>query len=176
MFAPKRFRPHTARRKRMGSLSSVCSVGRGRRSQRRGVAIVESIPCLMVLLIITFGTIEVCAGIYVKQSLVIAAYEGVRAGVGRGTTNQQIIDRAEEILAFRNITWNESDPNYGVFIITPNDAPVDELDALDPITVHIVVPSTGNSSPIFNHMLNRDIDGSATMVREFDPPAALSGS
>lgn len=149
---------------------------RGR--QRTGTSTVECAICLLVLVPIIFGTLEVCAGFLVKQSLTVSAYEGVRSGVGRSTTNADILTRTAQILKFRNISlggastteFAKTGDQYGIFLITPGNLPVEKLDALDPITVRIVAPSDGNATPIFEHLLNRSIEASATMVREFDSP------
>jgi hypothetical protein len=149
-----------------------------RRTNRRGAATVECTFCLLVLLPIIFGTLEVCAGYLVKQSLTVSSFEGVRAGVGRGTTNADILVRTAQVLEFRNISLGDASTTefaqpgdeHGIFLITPGNLPVEDLDALDPITVRVVAPSTGNATPIFNHLLSRSIEASTTMVREFDSP------
>ena len=146
---------------------------------RTGSAAVECTICLLVLLPIIFGTLETCAGFLVKQSLTVSAFEGVRAGVGRGTTNADILVRTAQVLEFRNVdlgsasTTEFAQPGaqHGIFLITPGGLPVEQLDALDPITVRIVAPAAGNATPIFEHLVNRNIEASATMVREFDSPA-----
>lgn len=151
---------------------------RPRTSNRAGAAAVECAICLLVLIPIIFGTLETCAGFLVQQSLTVSAFEGVRAGVGRGTTNADVLLRTAQILAFREITLGEASTTefaqpgaqHGIFLITPDGEPVEELDALDPITVRIVAPAAGNATPIFENLLNRDIEASVTMVREFDKP------
>lgn len=143
-----------------------------------GAATVECAICLLVLIPLIFGTLESCAGYLVKQSLTVSAYEGVRAGVGRATTNADILTRTAQILEFRNVSLGEASmtefaqpgDDYGIFLITRDGLPVQDLDALDPITVRIVAPSGENATPVFKHMLNRNIEASATMVREFDKP------
>ncbi len=143
-----------------------------------GTATVECAICLLVLIPIIFGTLESCAGYLVKQSLAVSAYEGVRAGVGRATTNADILTRTAQILEFRNVSLGEASTTefaqpgdqFGIFLITRDGLPVEDLDALEPITVRIVAPSGENATPVFEHLLNREIEASATMVREFDKP------
>ena len=143
-----------------------------------GVASVECAICLLVLLPIILGTLEICAGYLVKQSLTVSAYEGVRSGVGRGTTNADILIRTAQTLEFRNIDLGEASTTefakpgdeYGIFLITPGNLPVEQLDGLDPITVRVVAPSAENATPIFENLFARKISASATMVREFDSP------
>ena len=151
-----------------------------RKQNRSGAAAVECTFCLLLLLPIIFGTLETCAGFLVKQSLTVSAFEGVRAGVGRGTTNADILTRTAQVLEFRNVSLGEASTTefaqpgaqHGIFLITRDGLPVDQLDALDPITIRIVAPAAGNATPIFEHLFNRDIEASATMVREFDQPVA----
>jgi len=151
---------------------------RSGKQKRSGIAAVECAFCLLVLTPIIFGTLEMCAGILVQQSLTVSAYEGVRAGVGRGTTDADVLARTAQILEFRGVSLGDgsttefAQPNakHGIFLITPNNLPIDQLDALDPITVRIAAPTEGNATPIFEHLINRTIEVSVTMVREFDAP------
>lgn len=151
---------------------------RSRKPNRSGVAAVECAFCLLILTPIIFGTLEICAGYLAKQSMTVSAYEGVRAGVGRGTTNADILVRTAQVLEFRGVSLGKASTTefaktgdqHGIFLITPGGLPVEELDALAPITVRIVAPSEGNATPVFDHLINRDISVSVTMVREFDSP------
>ena len=147
-------------------------------SNRKGLATVEIAFCLVLLIPFILGTLEMCAGYLVKQSLTVSAFEGVRAGVGRGTTNADILIRTAQVLEFRQISlgtastteFADADDDFGIFLITRDDLPVEDLDALDPITVRVVAPSGENATPIFNHLVDRKIQASVTMVREFDKP------
>lgn len=151
---------------------------RSRNPNRAGTAAVECAICLLVLTPIIFGTLELCGGFLVRQSLTVSAFEGVRAGVGRGTTSADILVRTAQVLEFRGVTLGKASTTefaqqgaeHGIFLVTPNGVPVEELDALDPITVRIVAPAAGNATPIFDHLLNRNIEAAVTMVREFDQP------
>lgn len=148
------------------------------RSTRSGSAAVECALCLLVLVPIIFGTLETCAGILVQQSLTVSAFEGVRGGVGRGTTNADILIRTAQVLEFREVTLGEASTTefaqpgakHGIFLETRDGLPVEELNALDPITVRIIAPAAGNATPIFDHLIDRNIEASVTMVREFDAP------
>lgn len=145
---------------------------------RSGNAAVECALCLLVLTPIIFGTLETCAGILVKQSLTVSAFEGIRAGVGRGTTNADILTRTRQVLEFRGVSLGEASTTefaspgdeHGIFLITPDNTAVEDLDALDPITLRIVAPAGENATPIFEYLVNRNIEASVTMVREFDKP------
>ena len=54
--------------------------------RRQGVAAVEAALCLPVVLILMLGTLEICSGIFLRESLNIASFEGARAGVRRQAT------------------------------------------------------------------------------------------
>ena len=51
------------------------------RGERRGVAAVEFAVCLPVIILLVFGAIEASSFIFLKQSLNVAAYEGIRESI-----------------------------------------------------------------------------------------------
>ncbi len=135
------------------------------RNVRRGGAAVEAAICFPLIVLIMMGTLESCAGIYLKESVTICAFEGVRVGVRRNGTAQDVRDTVLAALADRQVIIPGDDSSLGVFI-TP--ASFDSLDALDEINVQIVAPTAGNSLYIFDSFVNRNVSCSVTMVREFD--------
>lgn len=137
---------------------------RQRRPNRKGGAVVETAFCIPLVILLMLGTLEVCAGLYLYESCKVAGFEGIRLGIRRGGTPEEVIFRANEVLTSRGITYPQG-ANYGVFV-TPSD--FSDLNALDPITVTISVPTEGNSIFIFDTLANRKIQASVTMVREFD--------
>lgn len=130
-----------------------------RKNDRNGAAAVECAFCIPIVLVLMFGTLETCSGIFLKESLTVAAFEGVRVGVRRRAERQDVIDRAQAVLDARNITGS-------TITVTPADFA--GLNALDTITVHIVAPTAGNSLYIFDFMVGRDVSAEVSMVREFD--------
>ncbi len=113
------------------------------------------------------GTLEVCSGIYLSESLSVCAYEATRIGVRRRATAEDVYARAVEALADRQVVLptNAAGNVYG---ITIEPASFSGLSALDPIKVTISAPTSGNSLYIFDSFLNRTITTSVSMVREFD--------
>lgn len=109
-----------------------------------------------------FGTLEISAGYYLKESLTIAAYEGARTGAKRRATRDQVVARVNDILAARNVNLGST----GQIIVDPSD--LSTLDALDPLTVTVRAPTTGNSALIFDSVANRNITATVKMAREFD--------
>ena len=136
----------------------------GRRRRRGGGAAVEAAFCFPIIIMLMMGTLEICAGIYLKESLTLCAYEGVRAGIHRRSTAEDVRERILEMLEDRLITIPE-DSGGAIEIIPPDFS---DLKALDPITVRITAPTAGNSLYIFDSLVNRDVGVSVTMVREFD--------
>lgn len=132
------------------------------RRSRRGAAVVEAALCIPVIIVLMFGTLEISAGYYLQESLTIAAYEGARTGAKRRATRQQVITRVEDILAARNVDLG----NSGSITVSPSD--LSTLDALDPLTVTVQAPSTGNSVLIFDALASRTITATVKMAREFD--------
>jgi Flp pilus assembly protein TadG len=94
-----------------------------RKSKRRGLAIVEFAIVLPVFVLIVMATIESSSMIFMKQSLEIAAYEGVRTALVREATQNNVIGSCSQILETRSVTGavvtvtpNFGNLNYGEFI------------------------------------------------------------
>ena len=136
-----------------------------RKRTRGGAAAVEAAFCFPLIILLMLGTLEVCSGIYLKESLSVCAFEAVRVGVRRRSTAEDVRARAIEVLADRQVIIPGDDDEAGI-TITPND--FSSLKALDEINVTIVAPTAGNSLYIFDSLVNRHITASVTMVREFD--------
>ena len=81
---------------------------------RRGAALVEFAVCAPVIALLAFGTIDTCGMIYLKQSLTIAAYEGGRTSIARGTVEQDAINACQAILDQRRV-------KDAKIVITPED-------------------------------------------------------
>lgn len=128
---------------------------------RHGAAVVEAAICLPLIIILMLGTLEICAGFYLRESLTVAAYEGARAGVKRRATREDVEARIQDILAARNVTLDHG----GSIEIVPGD--FSSLQALDPITVRVTANTTGNSVMIFDSMINRRLSANVVMLREF---------
>jgi len=82
---------------------------------RRGAAIIELAVCIPLLVMITLGTIEACAMIYLKQTLSLAAFEGCRVGLLPGSQVTNVESQAQLILNDHfvqqtNITMLPADP------------------------------------------------------------------
>ncbi|MFO0924034.1 MAG: TadE family protein [Pirellulales bacterium] len=130
---------------------------RNRRRTRKGVAAVELAFVLPVLLVLVFGTIEICQRIFLRQSLVIAAYEGARLGARRNTTNAQVIDRCNTILQQRNVRG-------GSVTVTP--ANILSIATGEAITISVTAPWASNSPTRFVISDQGNLSVQAVMLRE----------
>ena len=72
-------------------------------NRKKGVATVEVAFCAPVLIIVTLGIIELTNLIFMRQTLLIAAYDAMRVAVKQGATKSEAIASAQKILDERNI-------------------------------------------------------------------------
>src|SRR5690349_16362046 len=81
--------------------------GMGRRHstryKRQGVAASELAVCLPVLVLLVLAMIEACTMIFLKQSLTVSAYEGVRIALLPNATTSQAQAAANSVLADRRV-------------------------------------------------------------------------
>jgi TadE-like protein len=132
---------------------------RRRLQTRRGVAVAELVFCLPIVLLLAFGTMEICAALFLRETLAISAYEGARVGVKRRATQEDAYNAASNILAARGITGAVVDVN-------PSD--FSTIGALDPITITVRAPVSSNS-PFFTELTkHKTLSATVRMVREFD--------
>lgn len=137
---------------------------RRRRSnrQRRGVATVEFAMVLPALIVLTLGTLDLCSLMFLKETVVLAAYEGAREGVNRGQTDADCTTRVIELLDERGVVHGGS----GAVAIT--GASFDTAETLEHVTVTVTVPAAGNlliPSAMFDGM---NVSASVTMRKEFE--------
>lgn len=71
---------------------------------KRGTATVETAILMPVLVLVTFGALELSNMIFLKQGLSIASYEGAKRATSPGASEAQIRARVQEILTSRGIT------------------------------------------------------------------------
>ncbi|MEZ6096519.1 MAG: pilus assembly protein [Pirellulaceae bacterium] len=128
---------------------------------RRGVAVPEAAFCIPIVLVLVFGTLEVCQYIFIKERASICAYEGCRVGVKRRATAEDAQEATEELL--RSFGFNDAD-----FEVNVSPSNFNSLDALDPIRVEVEIQLTGAAFVIGNAVQNSSITSSVQMVREFD--------
>jgi Flp pilus assembly protein TadG len=130
--------------------------------KRSGVATIEFAIVLPVLIALTIGTMDLCAMMFLRESAVLAAYEGARRGVGRGRTNADVVERVTEFLDERNVEYGGAD------VVTISGSGFDGAQTLENVTVTVNVPTSGNlilPSQMFDGMM---ISASVTMRKEYE--------
>ncbi|AMV31100.1 TadE-like protein [Pirellula sp. SH-Sr6A] len=110
------------------------------RYRRSGVATLELALVLPVMLIFVLGTIEICQRIFLRQSALLVAYEGVRLGVRSTTSSEEVLARCNAMLAQRRIRG-------GSIEIQP--ANLLELNAGAPIRIRVNIPWADNTPTRF---------------------------
>ena len=76
---------------------------RNTRGKRFGAAAVELAVCLPAIVLLILGSIEACTMVFVKQSLHIAAYEGVRRAIRYDSSEQSVLERCEQTIKAVNL-------------------------------------------------------------------------
>lgn len=130
--------------------------------QRRGVAGVEFAIVLPVLIVLTLGTLDLCSLMFLKETVVLAAYEGAREGVNRGQTDADCVSRVVELLDERGVVHG------GAAAVNITGASFDSAETLEHVTVTVSVPAAGNlliPSAMFDGM---NVSHSVTMRKEFE--------
>ncbi len=124
------------------------------------MATIEFAVVLPALLALTLGTMDLCSMMFLKESAVLAAYEGARRGVARGRTNTDVINRVQEFLDERNIAYNGD-------VVTISSPGFAAAETLENVTVTVNLPTNGNlliPSALFGDM---NVSASVTMRKEY---------
>ena len=132
-------------------------IKRDRAARRRGVAAVEFAVCLPVIVLLVFGSIEASSFIFLKQSLSVAAYEGIREAVRSGSTTGDAIARAEDIL---NARFVED------FQVSFPSGSVEDAARGEEITIEVKAPTEPNSPLAGSFVNNRTLTAHVVMVKE----------
>ncbi len=126
---------------------------------RSALAVVELAILLPILLTITFGTLEICNRLFLRQSASVAAYEGARLAARRTVTTAQVEARCLALLAGRNITG-------GQVIVTPGAGGLATLPTGEELIVQVVIPIAGNTPVSYVFSPSGAVNASAYMLRE----------
>jgi Flp pilus assembly protein TadG len=127
------------------------------RHHHRGVAAVEFAVCLPVLVLLVFGAIEASSFIFLKQSLNVAAYEGIREAVRIGSNNASGVARAQNILVARTV----NDFNIGF----PNGES-SNIARGNEVVIEVSAPTQTNSPLAGQWLTNRTLTARVVMVKE----------
>ncbi len=137
------------------SFGSVCRPRRAGKS--RGVAAAELAVCLPVVVLIVIATIEACSALFLKQSLTVAAYEGVRTALAERQVSGSVQNACDQVLADRNVRGAT---------VTISPANIAALQAGDFIDVTVSAPCDSNSVVPTTFYRGRTLSATASMMVE----------
>jgi Flp pilus assembly protein TadG len=128
-------------------------------ANRTAAAVVELAVTLPVLLLVTFGTLEVCNRLFLRQTAAVAAYEGARLAARRTITQDQVQTRCMSLLLGRRIV-------NGQVVITPSGSGLTSLATGGQLTVRVTIPIAGNTPVSYVFAPTGSITATAVMLRE----------
>jgi Flp pilus assembly protein TadG len=138
---------------------STCLCG-GRQptsGRRRGVAAAELAVCLPIIVLLVIATIEACSALFLKQSLTVAAYEGVRTALEEGADAKSVQAACSQILADRKIQG-------GTVKIKPSN--IASLNPGEFVDVTVTAPCAANSVVPVSFYRGRALSATASMMIE----------
>jgi len=126
-------------------------------NRRRGAAVVEFAVCLPLIVLIVFGGIEAANMLFLRQTLVQAAYEGVKTAVKVEGTSAQATASAQAVVDGRRLK------NVSISI-SPSDLAAAPRGQIVEITVS--APGDDNSLFPFGPFAGKNVTATAVMVKE----------
>jgi hypothetical protein len=108
-------------------------------------------------MLIILGSIEATHGIFLKQALSAAAYEGIREAVYSTATTAEARQKAEGVLNARQIRN---------FAITFNPGDISTVQRGTPIAIEVAAPISSNSPFIGRVISDQTIRLRSVMVKE----------
>jgi hypothetical protein len=128
-----------------------------RSGKRSGVAAAELAVCLPVVVLLVIATLESCSALFLKQSLTVAAYEGIRMAIDKGESATTVQARCSQVLTERRIQG-------GQVTVSPTD--IAALKPGDYVKVTVSAPCASNSVVPTTFFRGRTLSASATMMVE----------
>ncbi|MEM1228749.1 MAG: TadE family protein [Planctomycetota bacterium] len=129
--------------------------------RRHAAATAEMAICLPVLLTFTLATVDLCSIFFLRETVLIAAYEGARRGINQGGTNAAATERIHEILEERGVTYVDSRVEF-------EGASYDDAETLEHVTLVVTVPTADNllaPAGLYNDL---NVTARITMRKEFE--------
>jgi Flp pilus assembly protein TadG len=127
-------------------------------ARRRGVAAAELAVCLPIVVLLVLATIEACSMIFLKQSLTVASYEGVRTALVQGATAQDVQAACDQVLSDRRVVGAS---------VSVNPPKIDTLNPGDLVNVTVVAPCASNSIIPVMFYQGKTLENTASMMIEF---------
>lgn len=131
---------------------------------RWGSAVIELAFVLPVMLLITFGTLETCEAIFLRQKVEIAAHEGARAAIRKEATVEDVRDAVGLYLDARGVKY---DSLANIVTVTPDPQFAPEL---TPVTVRLEVDISDNlrlASQFYRFIVGDNTVAEVAMYKEF---------
>lgn len=125
---------------------------------RRAIAASELAVCLPILVLLVLAMIECCTMIFLKQSLTVASYEGIRSAIEPNATATSIRAASNSVIADRRV-------NGANITITPSN--FEDIPRGQYITVTVSAPAGANSVIPGSFFRGRTLSSQATMMKEF---------
>jgi hypothetical protein len=122
------------------------------------VAASELAVCLPVIVLLVLAMIEACTMIFLKQSLTVAAYEGVRASLEPGAEATDVQAASNAVLADRRVRGG---------VVTVQPANFDRRAPGSFIEVSVSAPAGSNSVIPGSFFRGRTLSATAVMMKEF---------
>lgn len=109
------------------------------------------------MLILIFGTLEVCQRLILRETAAVAAYETARLAARRNVSAERAIERGQSVLEGRRISGGGVD-------LTPDD--LTGIPTGSELEVTVTVPVVSNTTVSYVLPLAGEITVVATMLRE----------
>ncbi len=123
---------------------------------RSGVAATELAVCLPVMVLILMATIESCSALFLKQSLTVAAYEGVRTAIEKGATATSVQTVCNNLLSDRRVKGSKITIAPALATLKPGDY----------VDVTVSAPCNSNSPVPTTFFRGRTLTAKASMMIE----------
>lgn len=122
-----------------------------------GVAATELAICLPLVAMLILASIEACGMVYLNHSLAIASYEGARVAINYDSTNSEVNDKVDQMVAARNVADSHT-------LLSPSD--VATVPRGTPITITLSAPCNSNALVPPWFFGGKTLSASTTMVKE----------
>ncbi len=132
---------------------------RFQKKRRAGGAAVELAVILPLLTLVTLGTIEATKMIFLKQSLLVAAFEGARTALVRSTNEGNVVAACNIVLANRRV-------KNAVVTVSPADFETQPYGTFIRVTVEAPCSDNCMFAPLFYG--NKQFSESVEMMKEID--------
>lgn len=133
--------------------------------RRFGTAVIELAIVLPVIVLITFGTLEICDGIFLRQKIELAANEGARVAIRKGSTKAEVEAAVKKNLDARGVSYGSDISSAVTVTPDPGLAPT-----LTPVSVRVTVDTNANlrlGLSLYQFLSGKNVTGEVSMFKEY---------